>query len=320
MLHGKLEMVVVGGMNKHVKDIIPNRPHLDIDVICSYEDWGKWLKSAINRGDIAVARPLAGNKMMARMRDGFVVEAEVWYEEGEHAHKMFLAGKSASVCYEQPNKFFDVDDVYEYHPVVSFLYMMKMSHRFLRNSVHFQKTHKDIMAMRKKLGTSKVEMCYAGLLEEREALTYTYDHPKLNVSKGEFFTENVPYVYDHDSIHEAVKLSSKPAYTYFIDGEVMCSMKKFEECSKAIKLMAVVEESMVLALERSIIPFGTDATKAYTMALEKVCTSITSGKFRLFAWEHFDEAMALFEPEWMMQKWEDGLKNGVVTPFKKEMM
>jgi hypothetical protein len=57
----------------------------------------------------------------------------------------------------------------------------------------------------------------------------------------------------------------------------------------------VYEESCVLALERSQIPFP-DASprKSFEYALMKVCTSITSGFFREWAWEHYDDVLALY--------------------------
>ena len=311
----KITFVIVGGQNINNPLPILSRQHLDTDVICSYEDWQKWLKYKSSQGVLKYAAPISGNKMMARLMNNHVVEAEVWYAENEHAHKMFKAALDVSV---QDARGEDSCMLDAYHPNTDFLYMMKMSHRYLRNNVHFLKTMNDIHVLRKYSGITTIHESLKELYEERAKLTYNYSHPKLNVDKQSFFKDDVPYVYDHDTIHEAVKLSSKPAYQYFIDGEVMCSMKKFEECSKAIKLMAVVEESMVLALERSIIPFATNPSKAFEMALQKVCTSITSGKFREFAWEHYFEAISLFEPEWMMQKFENGLHQGIVQPHVKE--
>lgn len=116
----------------------------------------------------------------------------------------------------------------------------------------------------------------------------------------EFFNgDGVAYLYDHDEIHESVKIDSAPAYTNFQsdNAEVMCDMKKFFELPEQIRLNAVYEESCVLALERSIIPFGTDYERAFVMALEKVCTSITSGKFREYAWENYYTVRDMFNPE-----------------------
>ena len=60
--------------------------------------------------------------------------------------------------------------------------------------------------------------------------------------------------------------------------------------SRGVKLNDELEAiSCVLALERSQIPndFSVDPNKIFLYALEKVCTSITSGWFREFAWENY---------------------------------
>lgn len=174
-------------------------------------------------------------------------------------------------------------------------YMLKMSHRYLKNSPHFLKTMKDIHNLR--VFGAKIRKEHKEFYKVRKKATYTYSHPKLNKSKKDFFSaDGVKYVYDHDSIHESVKIDDVPAYTYFQsdNAEVMCDMKKFFALPERIRLNAVYEESCVLALERSIIPFGTDYERAFIMALEKVCTSITSGKFREYAWENYYTVRDMF--------------------------
>lgn len=177
-------------------------------------------------------------------------------------------------------------------------YMLKMSHRYLKNNMHFLKTMRDIHRLRE-LGAS-IRKEHKDFFKLREAATYWYNHPKLNKDKKDFFNgDGVKYVFDHDSIHESVKEGERPAYTYFQseNAEVMCDMKKFFKLPEQIRLNAVYEESCVLALERSIIPYGTDYNRAFTMALEKVCTSITSGKFREYAWENYDKVYSMFKEQ-----------------------
>lgn len=194
------------------------------------------------------------------------------------------------------------------------LYQLKMSHRFLKNSPHFLKTMKDIKFMRS-LGA---QITMPDWLKAREVETYDYKHPKLNVSKDDFFKkdEGVTYVYDHDSIHEAVKRYDRPAYTYFKpeNSQVLCDRAMFEASSREVQLASVVEEATVLALERSQIPFKNQVTPkwSFDMALMKVCTSITSGWWRSFAWEHYDEVQALYDENYVAKFWE-AVKKGVVV-------
>lgn len=170
------------------------------------------------------------------------------------------------------------------------LLLLKLSHRYRKNSPHFLKTMHDIYVLRRAGAVITPEM--EPILKLREKETYTYAHPKLNVTKAQFFNgDDVPYIYDHDYLHTLVAFLDRPAYTYYMtDGEqVKASMDKFFEQEQHIKLLGVLEESMVLAAERSQIPnnFELAPRLSFNMALEKVCTSITSGRFREFAWENY---------------------------------
>lgn len=178
------------------------------------------------------------------------------------------------------------------------LYAIKMSHRFLKNSPHFLKTLKDISTL-KVMGANMDDPELYNIYKLREKETYTYSHPVLNVSKVDFFDDDgIQYVYDHDSIHEAVKVLHQPAYKFYIedDAEVLTNKEKFMNCSDEIKLLGVYEEACVLALERSQIPndFKIKPKDSFVTALIKVCTSITSGYFRSYAYDHFYEVIDLY--------------------------
>lgn len=169
---------------------------------------------------------------------------------------------------------------------------IKTSHRFLKNNPFFLKTMAHIKYLRNKGVTLNEEL--QEIMLQRQKETLSYNHPKLDVNKSSFFNDTI-YTLDHDSIHEAVALAGRPAYTFYMkDGsEVMTSREKFEALPEAIKLAGVYEETCVLALERSQVPngFNIPAATSFYMALEKVCTSITSGWFREYAWEHYQEVV-----------------------------
>jgi hypothetical protein len=200
--------------------------------------------------------------------------------------------------------------------------MLKMSHRYLKNSPHFHKTMGDIKIMRAQ--GAKLQPDHMEFYKRRQTATYTYGHPKLNVNKTQFFNgDGVEYKYDHDSIHRSVMRGYQPAYEVYKEdqAEVFCSKELFEAAPMHVRLNGVLEEAMVLALERSQIPFPGMKTplESFLMALEKVCTSITSGWFREFAWENFNEVLDLYDPNYVNQFWED-VKSGVVTPYVGEPM
>ena len=95
---------------------------------------------------------------------------------------------------------------------------------------------------------------------------------------------------------------------------MMCDMEKFKAQPEIVKLYGVLEESYVLALERAIIPFGTDPKRAFDIALEKVCTSITSGVFREYAWQNYFKVQELYH-ESFVQKFNTALAAGKILPF-----
>lgn len=199
-------------------------------------------------------------------------------------------------------------------PSVDLLFTIKQSHRYLKNSPHFWKNFGDWHRLR--AAGAKVRPEYQEFLKVREKETYNYKHPSLNQSKKSFFSDdNIKYQYDHDSIHRAVARMDAPAYTFFQkDGsEVACDRSKFEACPRAIQLNSVVEESAVLAIERSLVPHAGKLTPrdAWLFAFSKVCTSISSGYWRQFAYENGLDVLRLY-PEDYYDCFLRGLGSGVV--------
>lgn len=197
------------------------------------------------------------------------------------------------------------------------LYFLKMSHRYLKNSPHFRKTMRYIQKFR----ACGAELQHLDLFKRREAETYSYPHPKLNQKSSKFFDPNqgIKYIYDHDSIHIALaRCPGKPAYTFFKDdqAEVKVSRQKFEALDEEVRLNSVLEECYVLAIERSQVPFPGVLTprQSFLKALEKVCTSISSGWWREYAWEHYDAAVARYDGSYVRQ-FAEGVKSGIVKPF-----
>jgi hypothetical protein len=172
--------------------------------------------------------------------------------------------------------------------------------------------------MRKQGATLRPE--YADWFKRREKETLNYSHPKLNVSKEEFFVPSgqVKYKYDHDSIHLAMAHFDMPAYEYFKEGQVKCSKNKFFTSGESTRLNSVLEEVQVLALERSQIPHPhVDRRWSFDKAHEKVCTSIASGWWREYAWENYDKVQAMYEPDYV-EKFKRGVESGVVKVLNAE--
>ena len=129
---------------------------------------------------------------------------------------------------------------------------------------------------------------------DRLAQTYRdfpHNHPKLNKSKDDFFTDAVLRKYDHDMLHELVAFDIKPMYTKLQPDDptsVWCDKTKWDDLPDLSKTLCVAEETMVTALERYLIPNPTYPTRlACLKSLDKVCTTMCSGWFRDYAIDNY---------------------------------
>lgn len=198
------------------------------------------------------------------------------------------------------------------------VFALKKSHRFLKDSPHFLKTMLDYNHL-KDIGCSVPDVL-KNWYKVREKETYNYNHPKLkNVTKADFFKDDmVPYKYDHDSIHWAIKQLDQPAYNYFKENtsEVECAKELFDKCTDEIKLYSVLEEAYVLALERSQIPnnFTIEPCVSFNIALMKVCTSITSGWWREFAYNNYYKVKSIYSDNYV-ERFKAAINAGIVKDF-----
>ncbi len=278
-----------------------HRQPKDTDWIMSWEDFEAFRKSITG---IKACYPLNDHKWVIKHSEG-IDEIEIAWEESSGARLLSILERNLI-------------------PTIDMIYTIKMSHRYLKDNPHFLKTMADIHHLRALGATVPPQLKEWLVVREKE--TYTYSHPKLNSNKEDFFTtEGVNYVYDHDSLHEAVKLYDKPCYQYFkpTDKEVWCSEELFNKQSLQIKLGAVFEESMVLAIERALVPFNSWDTeeRAFAKALEKVCTSITSGWFREFAWENYYTVLGMFTAKrkgYIKSRFDLGLANKIIFKHREE--
>lgn len=304
-------MLLIGSraLVRNNPELESQRKCVDWDFICTLDQFRQWHRH--HKGRLQFAVPTQGGKYYhARDKDGMNYEFELaWPGTSAEALLNEYGANNWQIPVTAPN---------------GVLYAIKMCHRYKRNSPHFLKTMKDIHYLRGVITRKEERLAYGAWAKLRESESYDYAHPKLNVTSGEFFTgDGVNYVYDHDSIHLAVALTvdadydntphdqhlpimvNTPAYTYYMkDGsEVMTSKEKFFSVEERIRLYGVYEESCVLALERSQIPHGLgkeggpSARWSFEMALMKVCTSITSGWFREYAWENYQKVLDLYEEQ-----------------------
>jgi hypothetical protein len=288
-------MIIVGSMALKYRSIELRRP-ADIDLVADFAE----LQRLFSRVSVSHARPIEGGSKYVFKYPSMMHEVEIAWPGSTAAQLIDVVTRDdESMAADHPH----LGSLLV--PSLDFLYGLKMSHRFKRKSKHFLKTMRDIRAMRDRGAQLHPE--HAEFLKAREAESYSYPHPKLNVSKEEFFSGEVNYIYDHDSIHEAVKHMDRPAYTYFKpNAEVMTDRVLFDSLPRVVKLYSVLEEAYVLALERSQIPHGDSISPrdSFLIALEKVCTSIASGWWREFAWEHYDEVLSMYSDDYLARFWE----------------
>lgn len=302
--------VIIGSAATDIFD----RDSVDTDIICTYEAAVADSK-ALNKKTIAFY-PLSGNKIVHKYLNSdnkyCITEYEIAYPKS-NAEKFLNY-----VLTNSTESDLMLSYIYKkyYKTQLEVLYALKMSHRFKKNSPHFLKTMKDIHTLRKHI-TLPINPELTTLMLEREKETLDYGHPKLNQSKSDFFSgDGVNYVYDHDSIHRAMAVNKVPAYTNYVIGDVQVSKKLWDKCSYSTKLLGVLEETLVLALERSQIPndFIPNPLDSFLVALEKVCTSITSGWFREFAWENYYQVVELY-PANYVTIFKRSLTNGLILPY-----
>ena len=287
-----------------------NRNPKDFDFVCTMDEFNSWLdQNKPKLGDNVEVYPLDdGAKMIAK--GNVPCEFEI-IRQGESSE--MLADIVAKDPETKHTKFGMV-------PSLDVLYTLKKSHRYLKDSPHFWKNLHDYHRMKKAGATTKPE--HQQFLKLREKETYKNRTPKLkSVSKKDFFNPDsgVSYVYDHDSIHVAVKHLDKPAYRFFMkDGaEVECDKEKFFSCPRNVQLLSVLEESYVLALERSQIPFADKnipPIESFRIAFSKVLTSITSGWWREFAYENAFDVLKMYSNDYKA-RFDAGLASGIVKPF-----
>jgi len=280
----------------------------DTDIVCSYEQ-------AINTKNRIKCKSFFpindGKTIYMKSFDNTIFEFEITWENS-------MADKLIEFVKNNMDSVFETNNLLIAKP--NLIYLLKCSHKYKRNSPHFLKTMQDIKWLEEKGCYIPEE--WMEFFKEREKDTYNYSLPKLNVKKDDFFNEEVTSVfqlYDHDTLHEALKHLERPAYTYFKpeDEEVWCSRYMFEQCREGIKLYSVLEESLVLACERSLTCYpDAKPRKAFETALMKVCTSIASGFWREYAWNNYEKVIALYETLYPNDEYYgrvlEGVQNGVV--------
>lgn len=171
------------------------------------------------------------------------------------------------------------------------LYTMKISHGYWDINGSWDKHASDIVFLQRK-GAQFLPELHDMLLpiwKER----YPKHEISLDKTADEFFTDHVPYIYVHDTVHESVAYHDRPWFESILkDGsEVLVDNSKFWALPLESKLELVREELYVIALERVLIPQGYKGSPglAYRWALKRTAVSLFKNRWATFLLLHLDE-------------------------------
>lgn len=290
-----------------------NRNCVDFDWVCTQPEFDKWLQETSHKVSPTKVYELP--------------QFHKWIVEGSTNCEFEIITPNTSS--ELLSTLVDaewLETSFGFIPPLDLLFAIKDSHKYKKFHLQangFWKTAIDWHMMKSLGATIRPEYQEFHKLRQSEAYA-GQKHPKLNVSKDNFFKDDGlqdTYIYDHDDIHQAVKLYEHPAYTYYlINGEeVKCSKEKFFSVSEEIRLAGGCEEALTLALERSQIPWPKVWTPDFSFhfALAKVASSITSGYFREYCYQHIFDIIKLYQQtsKNYLEKFEDALASGKIRPF-----
>lgn len=274
-------MIIIG--SRAAKYHFPEfRNPKDWDIVASLEEIKAFAEK--HKEDITSMMPNASGEKMKIMLGKIQTEVEI-VEMIESAQMLY------DFDFKDEMNFFG-----ENAKVVSpnILFLMKDSH--IRYPIHWKKNIEDYHFFKEKTTAfSNEELMWNKLRKEETKARSKVKAPSLEMSNSDFFRQKkliVDHYYPHDVYHWAVAYQDKPLFTKMkIDhNKAKCEKHLFEKMTHQEKLNCVREETMVIALERYIIPKRKkDLDDAYLSALERVCTTLTSGWFREFALNHYHE-------------------------------
>lgn len=114
----------------------------------------------------------------------------------------------------------------------------------------------------------------------------------LNQDKGDFFTDAVVRIYDHDSIHASVAYGDEPMYIQTLKpgSTVNVDMAYIKAMSFEDQIKLYREEIYATALERLVIPnnYRYSPRRAYAWATRRTITGLTKGWSSLFLIQNYD--------------------------------
>jgi hypothetical protein len=261
----------------------------DLDLIAPLVEIHKW--ATLNKDKIEYMVPTSPWKFKCKLKNGFQIELEIAEVNPSSQMLWDTRDQFVTTMLQIHNIWFSL-----YVPPPEVLYLIKRSHIYW--PVHWQKNIADMHALKAnsfQVDINKWDAFYAARLAENEAKFGPRFQAKLNQPNEQFFAKSERSLnrqFEHDELHEIVKYYERPLYEEFKDdiSKAIMSFARFYNSDHEKKLRCVREETMVIALERYVITGKeTDQVKAYQRALQRICTNLTSGWFREFAIDNWNE-------------------------------
>lgn len=182
------------------------------------------------------------------------------------------------------------------HATPDTIYTIKCSHLGWNNPM-WDKHKLDILYLKSK-GCVLILELYYKLVEFWKTELGDKSFLSLKQDKESFFTDNVMYTIDHDTLHDMVAFPNKPVYSKClkVGEDVLIDKGLFDELLFEDRVRMFKEEITVIAIERWLLPqmLNNKNTigwyKSYILSLKKTITSLTKNwatDFIVLNLEHF---------------------------------
>jgi len=184
-------------------------------------------------------------------------------------------------------------------------------------NINWEKTMHDITFLQRK-GLKADRTVYSKLVKGWIKIHGVRWVSMKNKDSTTFFEDAVDRKYVHDDIHEAISVYDKPLFESLVVEGVTCSEDGFNKLSYEDKILLVKEEVWVTALERWLIPedFKMHHQVAYSRALKKLATTMSSGYFKFFILDNWNDLRYDSSKEYI-EKFKQAEKNNKIRKYEK---
>ena len=253
----------------------------DWDVVATLKEIGTWAER--NRDRVRRLAPTSERKYGAKLADGTRIEFEVIDPGGSTQMLVDLASRFRPV---------EIPGGVAKAAIPQLLWLTKRAHAIW--PIRWDKTMADLHWLRSRAPVAVADLwAYHDVRRAEHAGRMSQRRVNLDMTNDAFFAKSAKAarrVVDHDTLHEIVKYGERPLYESFKTDPNRASLNRsmFESAPLLDRLRLVREEAMAIALERYVIPgVEREAEPAYERALQRICTTLTSGWFRDFAVDHW---------------------------------